>query len=187
MLSLKTITVALTASALAAPALAQAPIDTVVVLPFAVAAHGDPSPACLPIQEPAALDAVAASALPAQLSRAVAGQLAARPGLRVYGRGQDSPAGALIVAGCIQRAEAGDAVKRLVGLGMGASTLSAHIQLYRDDHLLREFDVAVTGTNKLPPIGPVGLAVHGVRDLHESLGADATKLSRRIADQIDDR
>ncbi len=165
----------------AGPALAQG--AGALVEPFAVAGHGAPSPACLPVREPNALDAAAASGLPAQLSQAVARQLNAQ----VLEHVEDAPAAALVVTGCIQRAEAGDAVKRLVGLNMGASTLAAHVQLYRGGRLVRQFDVVVTGANKTPPIGPVGLAVHGVRGLHETLGADATKLSKQIADEIEAR
>jgi len=195
--ALKAITAALslaTSSGLWAPASAEdvSGPASVVVLPFSVLGHDGAadlprSPCDLSRNAPAHaanLDAAAASDLPATLAVAVARRL----GTRVQATAQDVQAGSLIVAGCIQRADPGNPAERLVGLNMGASVLAAHVQLYRREptqlRLVRAFDVQVTGVNKLPPIGPVGLAVHGVRDLHETLGADAVKLSRRIAEQV---
>ena len=179
--------VAALAVALAGPAMAQASsTQSVVVLPFAVAGYDDPSGACLPAAEGAAgaLDAVSGSDLPSKLSAAVARQLHAAQGLRIDVDTQGAPTGALVVAGCIEQADPGNAAERLVGMNMGASVLTAHVRLFRDGRLVREFDVEARGANTLPPIGPVGLAVHGVKGLHETLAADAMKLSRRIADQV---
>src|ERR1700744_4246329 len=84
------------------------------VLPFAVAGHGAPSRACLPVEDTAALDAVAGADLPAKLADDVAKLMDAR----VYSHAQDAPAGSLVIVGCIQKAEARNAAKRLIGLGM---------------------------------------------------------------------
>ena len=175
------------AVALTGPALAQASsTQSVVVLPFAVAGHDDPLGACLPAAEGAAgpLDVASGSDLPSKLSAAVARQLHAAQGPRTDLETLGAPLGGLVVAGCIERADPGNAAERLIGMNMGASVLTAHVRLFRDGQLVREFDAQVWGANTLPPIGPVGLAVHGVKGLHETLAADAMKLSKQIADQV---
>jgi hypothetical protein len=43
-----------------------------------------------------------------------------------------------------------------------------------------EFDLAVKGSNKLPPLGAVGLAFNAVSEKRETLQADA----KRLADSI---
>jgi hypothetical protein len=175
---------------------------SVVILPFSVLGHEGASALPLPSNpcaassdtspptqnEAQALNAALASGLPGKLTNTTAQQLGAQDRMNVYKRLQDAPASALIVAGCVQRADPGNAAERVVGMNLGASVLAAHVQLYRRDQsqlqLVREFDVEVTGVNKLPPIGPVGLAVHGVRGMHETLGADVAKLSKKIAEQV---
>ncbi len=101
---------------------------------------------------------------------------------------QSAPPGALIIASCIVRADPGDPAKRLVGLGMGASVLAVRVQVYRSlqpgPDLIGEFDTEVQGENKLPPIGPVGLAVHGIRGRKLNLKADADKLAKLIAARV---
>lgn len=188
-------------SASAQVALASAPVQNVVILPFVVLGHDGasaplPSSPCAPSsiasaptqKEAEALSAAVASGLPAVVARTIAQTLKAQDRVRVYEIPEDAPASALIVAGCVRRADPGNAAERVVGFNLGASVLAAHVQLYRRDQsqlqLVREFDVEVTGANKLPPIGPVGLAVHGVRGMHETLAADVAKLSKKIAEHV---
>ena len=109
-------------------------------------------------------------------------------GPTVYNNLQDAPRGSLIIAGCIVRADPGDPAKRLLGVGLGASVLSVHAQVYRsvqaDLDQIGEFDTEVEGENKLPPIGPIGLAVHGIRGLKLTLAGDADKLAKLTAQRV---
>ena len=77
--------------------------------------------------------------------------------------------------------------KRLVGMGMGAGVLSAHVQVYRVARLGSIWSASSTrrvhGANKLPPLGPVGLAVHGIRR-GLTLAADVDKLAKLISRRI---
>jgi len=173
----------------------------VVVLP--IAALGSPSTpstafsaqACTPFSagsEPRSADdnatnSAGQSGLPAQLTNALSREI--REGGRTVSNDlHDTSPGALVIAGCIVRADPGDPAKRLVGMGMGASVLSVHVQVYRDGlshlDLIGEFDTEVQGKNKLPPIGPVGLAVHGIRGRGLTLSADADKLAKLIARRV---
>jgi hypothetical protein len=97
----------------------------------------------------------------------------------------DSPAaGSLVFTGCFVGADRGNAGKRLVGLGLGASHLSAHVRVFyvgaSGPVPVDEFDLAVKGSNKLPPLGAVGLAFNAVSEKRETLQADA----KRLADSI---
>jgi len=189
---------------LVVPALAQDAPDAVasaVVLPFATLGHlpqddaSLPNRACFaPQNSPAptpvgasTLDAAVQSDLPAQLTAAISHEIHAG-GAAIYSDLQSAPPRALIVAGCILHADAGDPAKRLIGMGMGASVLSVHIQVYRGNQanlgLIGEFDTEVTGENKLPPIGPVGLALHGIKGHSLTLKADTGKLAKLIAQRI---
>jgi len=173
---------------------------SVVVLPFATLGSPPqdeaslPNRACIPPQgappPPAGADAITAavqSGLPGLLTAALSRNV--HDGARaVYNDLQSAPPGAVIIAGCIVRADPGDPAKRLVGLGMGASVLAVQVQVYRGlqprADLIGEFDTEVQGENKLPPIGPVGLAVHGIRGRKLNLKADADKLAKLIAGRV---
>jgi hypothetical protein len=93
-------------------------------------------------------------------------------------------AGSLVFTGCFLAADPGNAGKRLIGLGLGASHLSAHVRVFYIGASgavpVDEFDLAVKGSKKLPPLGAVGLAVNAVSEKRETLQADA----KRLADDI---
>lgn len=98
------------------------------------------------------------------------------------------PLGAMVISGCITRANPGNATTRLVGANVGASHLSVHvIALRKTPEGFRPFDdfaLDVKGGDLLPPIGPVGLAVHAARDRRQTLSADAGKLADKILKKI---
>jgi Domain of unknown function (DUF4410) len=98
------------------------------------------------------------------------------------------PVGAMVISGCITRANAGNAKARLVGMGVGASMLSVHVIALRKTedgfHPFDDFALQVKGGDMLPPLGPAGLAVHAVRDRKQSLAADAGKIADKILKKI---
>jgi hypothetical protein len=154
-----------------------------------------PNHACAPPQGSTAPTAAAAEAtnvaahsdLPAQLTTALSHDIH-EGGPAIYGDLQSAPPGVLIIAGCILRVDPGDPAKRPVGRGLGASVLSVHVQVYRGRQthpdLIGAFDTEVQGENKLPPIGPVGWAVHGIRARMLTLKADFDKLAKLIARRV---
>jgi len=124
-------------------------------------------------------DAVGAG-LPSIVVDALSQQLTSRGSRSVYRDLGTAPADALVIAGCIVRADPGDPAKRLVGMNLGASKLAARVRIYRSGPqpvLLDEFDTEVEGVNKAPPLGPIGLLVHGVKERHQTLPADAEKVA----------
>jgi hypothetical protein len=101
----------------------------------------------------------------------------------------DTPsAGSLVITGCFMGADAGNAAKRLVGLGLGASHLSAHIRVFyvgaSGPVPVDEFDLAVKGSQKLPPLGAGGLAFNAVSEKRETLQADAKRLADGILKKL---
>lgn len=101
---------------------------------------------------------------------------------------QSIPFGATVISGCITRASAGNSAARLVGMGLGASHLNVHVVVVsrvRDGwNPVDTFDIQVKGGSLLPPLGPVGLAVHAARDTQQTLSADAKKLAGKILKQL---
>jgi hypothetical protein len=100
----------------------------------------------------------------------------------------DTPsAGSLVITGCFMGADAGNAAKRPVGLGLGASHLSAHIRVFyvgaSGPVPVDEF-LAVKGSKKLPPLGGVGLAYNAVSEKNETLQADAKRLANGILKKL---
>lgn len=124
----------------------------------------------------------------AQLSDSVTQQLSKRLSKKMsvtIARPSDvPPAGSLVVTGCFVRTDRGHAAKRLAGMGMGASHLSAHVRLFYAGASapvpIDEFDLSVKGSRLLPPLGPVGLAMNAASERRETLQADA----KRLADEI---
>ena len=177
------------------------PKAPVVVLDFAVTGvevrTGDDlaSQACVakPGSPPAAaedaknlVDAVG-TGLPSKVVDMLSEQLTAHGDRSVYRDLDKAPADALVIAGCIVHADPGDPAKRLVGMNLGASKLSTHVRVYRSGPqpvLMDEFDTEVEGANKGPPLGPIGLIVHGIKESHQTLPADAEKLAGLIAKHI---
>jgi hypothetical protein len=95
------------------------------------------------------------------------------------------PNGALVIMGCLTKTDGGNAAERMIGFGLGASHLNAHVKfLTKTDgglELVHEFNAKATGRNLLPPTSPVGLAVRGATSFRKTLGADAGKLAGQIA------
>ena len=98
------------------------------------------------------------------------------------------PVGSLVISGCITRADAGNPAERLVGMNLGTSYLAAHVRLLSETRSglvpLDEFDVKTKGGKVLPPIGPIGLAVHAASERKETLSADAKKLADQILKRV---
>jgi hypothetical protein len=123
-----------------------------------------------------------------QLAKGVAEELAKRLSKKmpvtVAKPGDTPPEGSLVITGCFVSADRGNAAARLIGLGLGASHLSAHVRLSyagaSTAKLIDEFDVSVKGSNKLPPAGPVGLGINAARETQATLQADARKLADNI-------
>jgi hypothetical protein len=97
----------------------------------------------------------------------------------------DTPmTGSLVFTGCFVGADGGSAAKRLIGVGRGASHLSAHVRVFyvgtSGPVPVEEFDLTVKGSNKLPPLGAGGLAINAIGDKGKGLQGD----SKRMADAI---
>ncbi len=99
------------------------------------------------------------------------------------------PVGSFIITGCISSARKGSTAGRIVGMGLGASQLGAHVVVLSKAetgfHPVNSLDLQVKGRTFLPPAGPAGLAVHAVRDPQLTIPADARKLARQILEKID--
>lgn len=149
-------------------------------------------PAARAVQPPSgaapavALDPQILDALSAQLSK----RLARRVAVATEKNADQAPPNSVVVTGCITRIEAGNATKRMVGMHMGASRLAAHVRVNEKLRTglkpVAEFDVAVTGANLLPPLSPIGLAMHVAMMQRQTLLADAKKLGNRISYAIED-
>jgi hypothetical protein len=97
------------------------------------------------------------------------------------------PVGALVISGCITKADGGNAAKRLIGMNVGASRLGVHVvarSKTKDGWSpVDTFEIQVKGGDLLPPLGPA-LAVHAVRATHQGLSGDAKKLADRILKRL---
>ena len=97
--------------------------------------------------------------------------------------------GSLVFTGCFVDMDAGSASKRIVGMGLGASQLSAHVRVFyfgaSGPVPVDEFDVAVKGSQKVPALGPVGLAFNAARGRKEVLQADARRLAYEILTRLE--
>lgn len=122
--------------------------------------------------------------LAAEMTKELARKLAKKMPVDVAPLDNASAEGSLVFTGCIVSAVPGNAAKRLVGMGLGASRLSAHVRVFyagaSGPTPVDEFDLSVKGRNVLPPLGPAGLAFNGVSERRETLRGDA----RRSADEI---
>jgi hypothetical protein len=92
--------------------------------------------------------------------------------------------GTLVFTGCLTTINGGNAVERMVGFRLGSSHLSAHVRVMLQTKTaltpLQEFDVSVKAGNLLPPLGPAGVVLHGVKEARQTLNADAKKLADQI-------
>ena len=98
------------------------------------------------------------------------------------------PVGALVISGCITKANGGNAASRLIGMNVGASHLGVHVvALSRTKdgwNPIDTFDLQVKGGDVLPPLGAAGLAVHAAKDSHQTLSADAKKLADQTVKKL---
>jgi len=98
------------------------------------------------------------------------------------------PVGGLMVSGCVFQAEKGNKAERMIGLGLGASRLGAHIVVLAKTETgfipMDSFDVQVKGRTFLPPAGPVGIGVNAAKEFRETLSADAKKLADHIVKRM---
>jgi hypothetical protein len=137
---------------------------------------------------PGARAVVVKPELPAEISNQLQKRFSSKANVLVNPLAAEIPLGAVIVGGCITKADAGNAAGRLVGMNIGASHLQVHV-IVRMRSLtgmqpIDSFDVDVKGANMLPPLGPVGLAAHAARDTRETLSADASKVAKKIAKHL---
>ncbi len=98
------------------------------------------------------------------------------------------PVGALIISGCISKAQKGNKAERMVGFGLGASKLGAHVVLLSKTTAgfapLDSFDLEVKGRAILPPAGPAGVGINAAKETRETLSADAKKLAGQIVKKL---
>jgi hypothetical protein len=96
--------------------------------------------------------------------------------------------GSLVFTGCFVDMEAGSASKRVIGMGHGASRLSAHVRVFyagaSGPMPVAEFDVVVTGSQRVPALGAVGLAFRAGRERSARLEGDATGLAEEILTRL---
>ncbi|MDE1156627.1 MAG: DUF4410 domain-containing protein [Acidobacteriaceae bacterium] len=101
---------------------------------------------------------------------------------------QSLPVGVIALGGCIVRASGGNSAERLVGMGLGSSHLDVHVVVVSRTESgwspVDSFDLHVKGGNLLPPLGPIGFAVHAAKDTQQTLSADARKLADKILKQL---
>jgi hypothetical protein len=98
------------------------------------------------------------------------------------------PIGALVISGCITKANAGNAGSRWIGMNVGASHLDVHVVALSKTKdgwsPVNTFDIQVKGGDALPPLGAVGLAVNATKDSHQNLSGDANKVADRIVKKL---
>lgn len=101
---------------------------------------------------------------------------------------KDIPVAALVISGCITKANGGNSAERLIGLNLGASHLGVHVVVLsrtKDGWDPKDtFDIQVKGGDILPPLGPIGLGVHAARDTRQTLSADAKQLADKVLKQL---
>lgn len=96
--------------------------------------------------------------------------------------------GSLVITGCITRINAGNGVERMAGMNLGASRIGAHVVVLSKTQTgfnpIDGFDIQVKGGDPLPPIGPIGLAIHAAREPGQTLPADGKKLADQILKKL---
>jgi hypothetical protein len=96
--------------------------------------------------------------------------------------------GSLVITGCITRINAGSGVERMAGMNLGASRVGAHVLVLSKTRTgfnpIDGFDIQVKGGDPLPPIGPIGLAIHAAREPGQTLSADGKKLADQILKKL---
>jgi hypothetical protein len=98
------------------------------------------------------------------------------------------PMNSLVITGCITKADAGNVAERVVGMNLGASHLAVHVRVLLKEEsgvkAVNDFDIEVKGGNPLPPLGPIGVAIHAASGFRETLSADAEKLSKELLKRL---
>jgi len=93
------------------------------------------------------------------------------------------PDGALVISGCIFKADSGRATGRMIGLDTGESRMGAHIVFLSKGEtgvtLLDSFDLQVKGD------WATGLAVDVAKEPRESLRTDAKKVADQVVKKLD--
>lgn len=147
--------------------------------PPALAASPSPSPAPSLTVDPHVLDTI---------SEEMQKKLSKQMSVLVDPEPAAVPVGAIVISGCITRAKTGNGAARLIGMNVGASRLVVHVvSLSRTKEgwfPIDTFNLQVKGGDLLPPLGPVGLALHAARDSHQTLSADAKTLANRIVKKL---
>ena len=99
------------------------------------------------------------------------------------------PVGSFIVCGRIFKANKGSAVGRMIGLGLGASRLSAHIALLskteRGFTPIDSFDIKLKGRNLFPPGASTAVIQATIMERRQNLQGLARKLADRVVKRLD--
>ena len=78
----------------------------------------------------------------------------------------------------------------MVGFGWGTSRIGAHVIVLSKTETgfapVDSFDVQVEARNILPPIGPVGLAIHAAKAPTQTLSRDAEELAGQIVKRLNE-
>jgi hypothetical protein len=73
-------------------------------------------------------------------------------------------------------------------MNIGASRIEAHVIVLSKTKAgfttVDSFDIQVKGGDPLPPLGPVGLAIHAAREPGQTLSADAKKLADQLLKKL---
>jgi len=76
----------------------------------------------------------------------------------------------------------------MVGMNLGASRIGAHVVVLSKTEAgfnpVDSFDIQVKGADPLPPIGPIGLAIHAAKEPAQTLSADGKKLADQISKKL---
>lgn len=96
--------------------------------------------------------------------------------------------GSLVITGCITRINPGNGAERMAGMNLGASRIGAHVVVLSKTEAgfnpVDSFDIQVKGADPLPPIGPIGLAIHAAKEPGQTLSADGKKLADQISKKL---
>ena len=159
------------------------PLWVAGTLPVASAACADYSRGAEPIGEEPKVDANVLDAISTELQKQVSQQ---KMSVLVDPDPNAIPVGSAVITGCIFNADKGISPQRMVGLGLGASRLGAHVVVALKTKTgytqLDSFDVRVEGRSIVPPPPPT---VTDMSPLGSKL-ADrvATKLSKTAKRQL---
>lgn len=99
------------------------------------------------------------------------------------------PVGSFIVCGRIFKANKGSAIGRMIGLGLGASRLNAHIVLLSKSERgftpIDSFDIKLKGRNLFPPGASTAVLQAAIMERRQNLQALARKLADQVVKRLD--